>query len=120
MVISNGVINLAPAKDAVFAEAARVLRPDGRIAMADIVTEVALTDAIVSDIDLWASCIGGAPQQEAYRQSMARSGLQVEAMEDNPYEFLSEQARNASRTFGVKSVSLLARPVSPGAPGGPD
>jgi arsenite methyltransferase len=107
-VISNGVINLAPAKDTVFAEAARVLRPDGRIAMADIVTEVALTDAIVADVDLWASCIGGAPQQDEYRQAMARAGLQVETMQDNPYEFLSEQARNASRNFGVKSVSVLA------------
>ena len=119
VVISNGVINLAPAKDAVFGEVARVLRPDGRIAMADIVTEVALTDAIVADVDLWASCIGGAPQQDEYRQAMARAGLQVETMQDNPYEFLSEQARNASSTFGVKSVSLLARPVSPVAPAGP-
>lgn len=107
-VISNGVINLIPDKDAAFAEAARVLRPGGRLALADIVTELPLTDAIVCDVDLWASCIGGAPQQEAYREAIARAGLQVESVRDNPYEFLSDQARGASRTYGVRSISVLA------------
>jgi arsenite methyltransferase len=107
-VISNGVINLAPDKDQVFREAARVLRPGGRLAMADIVTEVPLTDAIVSDVDLWASCIGGAPEQHAYQEAMARAGLQVKLMKTNPYEFLSQQARGASDRYGVKSVSVLA------------
>ena len=45
-VISNGVINLSADKENVFAEAARVLRPGGRLAIADIVTEQQLTDAI--------------------------------------------------------------------------
>jgi arsenite methyltransferase len=107
-VISNGVINLAPDKDLVFAEAARVLRPGGRLAIADIVTDAPLTDAIVSDVDLWASCIGGAPQQETYRRAMGRAGLRVEVTKANPYEFLSPQARSASDTYGVRSVSVLA------------
>jgi arsenite methyltransferase len=59
-VISNGVINLCPDKAAVFAESARVLRRGGRLAIADIVTEQQLTEAIVCNADLWASCIGGA------------------------------------------------------------
>ena len=63
-VISNGVINLAPDKHAVFAEAARVLRPGGRLAIADRITEKPLTEAIVCNADLWASCIGGAAEQE--------------------------------------------------------
>jgi ubiquinone/menaquinone biosynthesis C-methylase UbiE len=108
VVISNGVINLAPDKDQVFREAARTLRPGGRLAMADIVTEVPLTEAIVSDVDLWASCIGGAPEQQAYQDAMARAGLHVELMKANTYEFLSEQARGASDRYGVKSVSVLA------------
>lgn len=108
-VISNGVINLCPDKAAVFAEAARVLRPGGRLAIADIVTEQPLTEAIVCNADLWASCIGGAPQQDVYLGLVENAGLAVERTRRNAYEFLSDQARNASGTYGVKSISLLAR-----------
>lgn len=107
-VISNGVINLCPDKARVFAEAARVLRPGGRLAIADIITEEALTDAIVCNADLWASCIGGAAQQELYLEAIESSGLLVDRVRLNSYEFISDQARNASATYGVKSISVLA------------
>jgi ubiquinone/menaquinone biosynthesis C-methylase UbiE len=106
--ISNGVINLSPNKQRVFAEAARVLRPGGRLAIADIVTTRQLTGAIVSNPDLWASCIGGAAQQDAYRDLIEAAGLAIEATRANPYEFLSPQARNASAKYGVHSISMLA------------
>ncbi len=107
-VISNGVINLSPEKDRVFAEAARVLRPGGRLAIADIVSEQQLKESIVCDADLWASCIGGAAQQDAYREAIEGAGLRIEDLKQNPYEFISERARDASEKYGVKSVSLLA------------
>jgi ubiquinone/menaquinone biosynthesis C-methylase UbiE len=107
-VISNGVINLCPDKAAVFAEAARVLRPGGRLAIADIITERPLTDAIVCNPDLWASCIGGAAQQEVYLQAIAGAGFTVAQLRVNAYAFISDQARNASTKYGVKSVSVLA------------
>jgi arsenite methyltransferase len=110
--ISNGVINLSPHKARVFAEAARVLRPGGRLAVADIVSETQLSDAIVGDADLWASCIGGAAQEDAYRVAIEAAGLRVETVRENPYQFISAQARNASGRYGVKSISLLA--VKPG------
>jgi arsenite methyltransferase len=108
-VISNGVINLAPDKPAVFAEAARVLTSGGRLAIADIVSEQQMKESIVCDADLWASCIGGAAQQDAYRQAIEGAGLRIEEIRENPYGFISDQARNASEKYGVKSVSLLAR-----------
>jgi arsenite methyltransferase len=109
VVISNGVVNLVPDKRRVFSEAARVLRPGGRLALADIVSEVELTPEIVANADLWASCVGGAAQQDAYLASIEAGGLRVELMRRNPYRFSSVQALNASDRFGVKSVSLLAR-----------
>jgi SAM-dependent methyltransferase len=107
-VISNGVINLAPDKKRVFAEVARVLRPGGRMAIADIVSEAQLTEAIVCDADLWASCIGGAAQQDAYRSTVEATGLAVVDVRTNPYAFISDQAKSASAKYGVKSISLLA------------
>jgi len=108
-VISNGVINLSPEKDRVFTEAARVLKPGGRLAIADIVSEQELKESIVCDADLWASCIGGAAQQDAYRSAIEGAGLEIEDLRENPYEFISDRARGASEKYGVKSVSLLAR-----------
>jgi ubiquinone/menaquinone biosynthesis C-methylase UbiE len=109
-VISNGVINLAPDKAAVFRAAARALKPGGRLALADIVTETQLPDGIVCNSTLWAACIGGAMQQGRYRDAIEAAGLVVEAMQDNrAYQFISANAMGAARKYGVKSISLLAR-----------
>jgi SAM-dependent methyltransferase len=108
-VISNGVINLVPDKRQVFAEVTRVLRPGGRLALADIVTERPLTEAIVCNVDLWASCIGGASHENDYFAALADAGLVAETVRSNDYGFLSGSARGATETYGVKSISVLAR-----------
>lgn len=109
VVISNGVINLCDDKAAVFREIARILKPGGRSAISDIVTERQLTGAIVCDVNLWASCIGGAMQQQHYRRAIEDAGLQICEMRENPqYHFISDSARGATVTFGVKSISVLA------------
>ena len=109
VVISNGVINLAPDKSKVFREAFRLLKSGGRFAISDIVTEVQLPETIVCNSTLWAACIGGAAQQDNYRAQIESAGLHVTRVEENPaYQFISDNARGASRKFGVKSISLLA------------
>jgi len=109
VIISNGVINLCPDKEKVFAEAARVLKPEGRMAIADIVTEKQLPENVTCDSTLWASCIGGAAQEDSYKNSIEKSGIKVLVVRNNSaYEFLSKSAKGASRQYGVKSVSLLA------------
>lgn len=107
-VISNGVINLSADKERVFTEVARVLRPGGQLALADIVTERRLTEEIVANPDLWASCIGGAVPEDDYRKLIETAGLEVRGVRANDYGFISEQSRGASSTFGVRSISLLA------------
>lgn len=109
VVISNGVINLAPDKPAVFREVARVLRPGGRLALADIVTDQPLPDGVTCDASLWAACIGGAMQVTRYRDAIEGAGLRVDTVRVNgQYRFRSEQAMGATEKWGVKSVSLLA------------
>lgn len=109
-VISNGVINLAPDKHKVFKEAARLLKPGGRLALADIVTEEQLPSGITCDATLWAACIGGAMQVDDYLNAIKAAGLVVEQIRYNPeYRFLSDSAQGATKTYGVKSLSVLAR-----------
>jgi ubiquinone/menaquinone biosynthesis C-methylase UbiE len=109
VVISNGVINLAPDKSAVFREAARLLKVGGRLAIADIVTETQLPEGISCDATLWAACIGGAMQVGDYTSAIEAAGLRVRQVKDNPqYQFISKNAQGASRKYGVKSVSLVA------------
>ena len=109
-VISNGVINLSPDKPAVFAAAARALRPGGRLALADIVTEHQLPEGVTCDAALWAACIGGAMQRDGYRAAIESAGFAIETWRQNTaYSFVSERADNATQKYGVTSISLLAR-----------
>ena len=109
VVISNGVINLSPDKAKVFAEAARVLRPGGRLAIADIVTATQLPEGVTCDAALWAACIGGAMQRDDYGEAVEAAGFQLDDLKENEqYRFVSERADNATQKYGVKSVSLLA------------
>ncbi len=110
VVISNGVINLSPYKQKVFSEIGRVLRPNGRMAIADIVSEKQMPDNIVCDPNLWASCIGGAAQEDSYKQMIENAGMKIVRVKNNSsYQFLSKSARGASGKYGVKSVTLLAQ-----------
>ena len=109
-VISNGVVNLSPDKDLVFQAAAAALRPGGRLALADIVTATQLPEGVTCDAALWAACIGGAAQRDDYLAMIEAAGFQVETVRDNPqYEFVSDRAIGATTTYGVTSISLLAR-----------
>ena len=112
-VISNGVINLSADKRRVFTEAERVLRPGGRLALADIVTDRQIAAGTACQADLWAACIAGAGRRDLYLGDVAAAGLELQVVQDNPgYRFSSERAQRTSHKYGAHSVSLLAvRPV---------
>jgi arsenite methyltransferase len=107
-VLSNGVINLSPVKGRVFAEAARVLRPGGRLAIADIVSGRALKERTRRNVDLWAACVAGAIPRNDYLDAIAAQGLEVEQVRKNDYRFISERALEACSTYEIESISLLA------------
>lgn len=76
VVVSNCVINLCPDKDAVYEEAFRILRADGRLAISDIV----LTEDIDPQLrerfrSTWAGCLGGAVPEEDYFQTVRKAGF---------------------------------------------
>ena len=107
-VLSNGVINLSPAKGRVFAEAARVLRPGGRLAIADIVSGRPLKERTRRNVELWAACIAGAIPRRNYLEAIEAQGLHVRAVRKNDYRFISERALDACSTYAVESISLVA------------
>jgi SAM-dependent methyltransferase len=108
VVISNGVINLSLLKGRVFAEAARVLKPGGRLAISDIVSGRALKERTRRNVELWAACIAGAIPRASYVEAIEANGLRIEEVRTNDYRFISERALDACSTYEVQSISLRA------------
>jgi SAM-dependent methyltransferase len=75
LVISNCVLNLVPDKQAAFAEMYRVLRPGGRFAISDIVTVGDLPDRLRESAVLYAGCVSGAINRDAYLSALRQAGF---------------------------------------------
>ncbi|MDD3365504.1 MAG: arsenite methyltransferase [Syntrophomonas sp.] len=75
VIISNCVINLSADKDQVFKEAYRVLKPGGRLAVADIVLTKPLPLKIQQDLMAWAGCVAGALMMDEYREKLISAGF---------------------------------------------
>ena len=75
VVISNCVINLSPVKSKVFAEAFRVLKPGGKLAVSDIVTDGPLPEAVKQSLSAWAGCVAGAVEAQEYIGMMEAVGF---------------------------------------------
>lgn len=75
VIISNCVINLAPDKSKVFSEAFRVLKPGGKLAVSDIVTDGPLPEAIKKSLSAWAGCVAGAVEAKEYIGMMKAVGF---------------------------------------------
>ena len=76
VVISNCVINLCPGKDAVYEEALRILRPEGRLAISDIVLIEGIDPQLRERFQsTWAGCLGGAIPEADYWQTVRKAGF---------------------------------------------
>jgi SAM-dependent methyltransferase len=75
VILSNCVINLSPEKERVFAEAYRVLKPGGRLAVSDVVATAALPDSLRKDMAAHTACIAGASSIEELEGILERTGF---------------------------------------------
>jgi arsenite methyltransferase len=103
VVISNCVINLAPDKRKVFAEAYRVLRPGGRLCVSDIVLLGDLTAAQRADPDLLAGCVAGAIPREEYLGIIAQAGFTIKRIDED-----KGISKTQYRGIPLESLKLVA------------
>jgi SAM-dependent methyltransferase len=75
VVISNCVINLSGDKQQVLSEAARVLKPGGRFAVADVIADPDMDEATRADRDAWTGCIAGALTREQFADALTAAGF---------------------------------------------
>jgi SAM-dependent methyltransferase len=107
VIISNCVINLSPDKDAVIAEAFRVLKPGGRFAVSDVVVRGEVPAAIRSSMELWIGCVAGALEESEYRGKLARAGFEAIDVEATRV-YSADKAREVLAKGGLDSDAIAA------------
>lgn len=100
VIISNCVVNLSPEKARVFAEAYRVLKPGGRLAISDIVAIGPISDQQRADMDLYGACISGAEPADVVMGLLKDAG------------FDQVRVDLANQQFSWDEVEALGRPVA--------
>src|SRR5256884_5578553 len=108
VVLSNCVITLSADKRQLFAEAFRVLTPQARFAVSDVVVRGALPAAVRRDMELWVGCGAGALREVAYRRLLAEVGFEGIGVEPSRiYEF------TGARAVGGELISAFVRAHKP-------
>ncbi|MBI2206678.1 MAG: arsenite methyltransferase [Candidatus Rokubacteria bacterium] len=123
VIISNCVINLSADKDRVLAEAFRVLKPGGRLAVSDVVVRGDVPSDIRRSVELWIGCVAGALEEQEYRDKLGKAGfggIEVEPTRvyrvEDAREFLTRAGLDAERiapAIDGKFMSAFVRAVKP-------
>ncbi|MGA8140823.1 MAG: arsenite methyltransferase [Desulfobaccales bacterium] len=103
VIISNCVINLTLDKLASFKEVHRVLKPGGRILIADLVTVGELPPEVRASAAAWADCLAGAMEKEVYLETIRRAGFtEVTMVSESSYEAPGINGRLSGKIISVK------------------
>ncbi len=113
LIISNCVVNLSPAKDQVFREAFRVLRPGGRMMVSDLVLTREIGPELRKNVELYVGCVAGAALREDYLRLMRDAGFtDVEIVNESGYDVganaLEEGSSEREAFRVVRSVKVKA------------
>jgi SAM-dependent methyltransferase len=108
VVTSNGVLNLVPDKRAAFGEVARVLKPGGRLQIADIALRVPVSEQSRADPKLWAECVVGAITEDDYVSLLRAAGLSVEVFGNMDYfaGSVNPSTRRAAHGLGAHAIVM--------------
>lgn len=104
VIISNCVINLSPDKPQVFREAYRVLRPGGKLAVADMVTQGHLPDEIRDSVNAWIGCVAGAMDVGDYVEAIREAGF--EDISYTPVYIDDQMIDEAISQLGISASSI--------------
>jgi SAM-dependent methyltransferase len=105
VIISNCVINLSADKDRVLAEAFRVLKPGGRLAVSDVVVRGEVPAPVRRSVELWIGCVAGALEEDEYRRKLAKAGF--EAVDVEPTRiYRVEDARDFLAGAGLDAEAI--------------
>jgi ubiquinone/menaquinone biosynthesis C-methylase UbiE len=123
VIISNCVINLSADKDRVLAEAFRVLKPGGRLAVSDVVVRGEVPAEIRRSVELWIGCVAGALEEREYRDKLAAAGFEEIGLEptrvyrvEEARDFLTGAGLDVERIapqVGDKFMSAFVRARKP-------
>ena len=115
IVTSNGVINLVPDKSQVAKEIFRVLKPGGKVQIADIVVKKPFSKDCTSDPKLWAECVVGATIDDQYKDIFLEAGfVNYEVLRSYDYFSLSrsQNTQNIAGKFGAYATELVMQKPS--------
>lgn len=107
VIISNCVINLSGDKDRVLREAFRVLKPGGRFAVSDVVSQREVPASIRASMEHWIGCIAGALDVGDYRARLEAAGFTDVSFEITR-EYRSDEAGSFLAVSGVPAEDALA------------
>jgi ubiquinone/menaquinone biosynthesis C-methylase UbiE len=107
VIISNCVINLSGDKDRVLAEAFRVLKPGGRFAVSDVVSQRDVPASIRQSMEHWIGCIAGALDVKDYQAKLEKAGFENVSFEITR-EYRSDEAGSFLATAGVPAEDAAA------------